>query len=63
MKEDNIHLPGGKVSSPVIMGTMRQQLRIEHDEIIGLNISTKIDNEQFLLCTYTMKASIDEIIV
>ena len=30
------------------MGTMRQQIHLDHDEIIGLNISTNIDKEQFL---------------
>ena len=30
------------------MGSMRQQLHLDHDEIMELNIFTNIDNEQFL---------------
>ena len=30
------------------MGSMRQQLHLDHDEIMDLNIFTNIDNEQFL---------------
>ena len=30
------------------MGTMRQQVHLDHEEIIGLNICTNIDKEQFL---------------
>ena len=31
------------------MGTMRQPIHLDHDDkIIGLNISTNIDKEQFL---------------
>ena len=33
------------------MGTMRQQLDLEHDEIIGLNIFSNIDNGKFLFRT------------
>ena len=44
------------------MGSMRQQLHLDHGEIMELNIFTNIDNEQFLFrtCMYT---NIDEIIV
>ena len=34
------------------VGTMRQEIHLDHDEIIGLNISTNIDKEQFLSRTY-----------
>ena len=30
------------------IGTMRQQVHLDHEEIIGLNICTNIDKEQFL---------------
>ena len=43
-------------------GMMRQQLRLDHDEIIGLNISTKIDNELFLFRT-CIQPKIDEVVV
>ena len=44
------------------MGLMRQQLHLDHDEIMELNIFTNIDNEQFLFRT-CMQTNIDEIIV
>ena len=44
------------------MGSMRQQLHLDHDEIMELNIFTNIDNEQFLFRT-CMQTNIDEIIV
>jgi len=44
------------------MGSMRQQLHLDHDEIMGLNIFTNIANEQFLFRT-CMQTNIDEIIV
>ena len=42
------------------MGSMRQQLHLDHDEIMGLNIFTNIDNEQFLFRT-CIPTNIDEI--
>ena len=45
------------------MGSMRrQQLHLDHDEIMGLNIFTNIANEQFLF-RMCMQTNIDEIIV
>ena len=44
------------------MGSMRQQLHLDHDKIMELNIFTNIDIEQFLFCT-CMNTNIDEIIV
>ena len=39
-----------------------QQLHLNHDEVIGLNISTKIDNELLLFRTFIL-TNIDEVII
>ena len=44
------------------MGSMRQQLHLDHDEIMELNIFTNIDNEQFLF-SMCIQTNIEEIIV
>jgi hypothetical protein len=45
------------------MGMMRpQQIHLDHDELIGLNISTIIENKPFLFRKY-MYTSIDEMII
>ena len=44
------------------MGLMRQQLHLDHDEIMELNIFTNIDNEQFLFRTCMKNDILDEII-
>ena len=44
------------------MGSMTQQLHIDHEEIMELNIIMNIDNEQFLFLT-CMYTNIDEIIL
>ena len=49
-------IPSGSTSRCVCtaacgMGSMRQQLHLDHEEIMSLNIFTNIDNEQFLFRT------------
>ena len=43
-------------------GSTIHHLRLDHDKLIGLNISTKIDNQTFLFRIY-IKPDIDEVIV
>ena len=67
MLNTGYQIPSGSTSMCVCtaacgMGSMRQQLHLDHDEIMELNIFTNIDNEQFLFRT-CMQTNIDEIIV